>query len=119
VREAIYRVNCLRPQGHLGDEPHFPSALTRVPQPLFTGERDGGGRVARDLVAYDDRSYPPRPGGFSGYAAPFYAPSSPAPFRPQELISESSGVSGTFVPGHETESVLKLTKHSLPTSAKG
>jgi hypothetical protein len=87
VRAALHRANSLRPQGHLSDEPQFPSSLTRA-QPQFQAERDLRDAPARPF-------YP-----VTGYPDSFYPSINP----------EHSGVPTRFVPGQETASVLKITK---------
>jgi hypothetical protein len=100
VREALLRANSLRPQGHLDDEPHFPSSFMGTHSRLRAAEGEWGGalgdlplndplRVAYPLVAYPDTSYAPR---------------SPA-------LNQARPEMGTrFQPGQETASVLQITK---------
>jgi hypothetical protein len=108
VRHALQRAKSLRPQGHLDDEPYFPSALSDAFQYLPGGGRENrDARVPRNIVAYEDRSYPSTS---SGYFVPHTVPPSSTPSYPQDALKGSSGVSGKFKPGQETESVLKLTK---------
>jgi hypothetical protein len=108
VRQALQRANSLRPQGHLDDEPYFPSTLSDAFQYLPGGGRENrDARVPRNIVAYEDRSYPSTS---SVYFVPHAVPSSSTPSYPQDALEGSSGVSGKFKPGQETESVLKLTK---------
>jgi hypothetical protein len=109
VWATLHRANALHPQGHLSDEPQFPSALgglqTRhldVRVRAYTAERDF--LWGQNL----DGSQP------SPYSSAFLRPriaargSSGVPERSQ--TQESSGVPERFVPGSETESVLKITK---------
>ncbi len=61
VREALRRADSLRPQGHLDDEPYFPTSFTGTYSRL-QDEREWGG-APRDLpqiVAYPDTSYGPQ-----------------------------------------------------------
>jgi hypothetical protein len=60
VRTALQRANSLRPQGHLSDEPQFPSSLTNA-QSQFQAERDWREVPARPpypIIGYTDSSYP-------------------------------------------------------------
>jgi hypothetical protein len=87
VREALQRANSLRPQGHLSDEPQFPSSMAHA-QPQIQGERDLSSALARPfypVTSYPDSSYPSN-------------------------NPEQSRVPSRFVPGQETASVLKITK---------
>jgi hypothetical protein len=99
VREALLRANSLRPQGHLDDEPHFPSSFMGTHSRLRVEGEWGGAlgnlplnepaRVAYPLVAYPDTSYAPR------YPA---------------LNQAHPGIGTRFQPGQETASVLQITK---------
>jgi hypothetical protein len=65
VREALHRANSLRPQGHLDDEPHFPSSFLGTHSRLrVEGEWGGAHRdlppIDPVLVAHPDASYPSR-----------------------------------------------------------
>ena len=94
VRTALQRANSLRPQGHLSDEPQFPSSLTNA-QSQFQADRDWREAPARPpypIIGYTDSSYP------SNIE------------RPGVVIAERPGALARFVPGQETASVLKITK---------
>jgi hypothetical protein len=65
VRAALHRANALRPQGHLSDEPQFPSALgrsTHVFQMHGLGEsrKDKSSMGMRDLSTPNSPSHNPR-----------------------------------------------------------
>ena len=101
VRAALQRADSLRPQGHLSDEPYFPSSLMSVPPHYQDGREQAEDNQPRDfhpsmgLFAYPDSSYAPR---------------SPVPLHSQGLDPEHVGVSAKFEPGKETASVLQITR---------
>jgi hypothetical protein len=97
IRAALHRANALCPQGHLSDEPHFPSALGET-QPHHLDPRDRGDLATREMVGSQS---------FAASNPPLYSPASQ---RFRAPAHERSGVPARFVPGHETESVLKITK---------
>jgi hypothetical protein len=96
LRAALLRAANAHSQEAISDEappyPFFPHM-----RPASLGERDLGPLTARDF-------YP----SLWHAASPY--PSSPVPLLSQEQAPESSGISSKFVPGNESESVLKLTK---------
>jgi hypothetical protein len=100
VRAALQRADSLRPQGHLSDEPYFPSSVMGV-TPLFQDGREQGGILSRDFhptmgpYAYPDSSYAPR---------------SPVTLPSQDSNPEHVGVSAKFEQGKETASVLQITR---------
>jgi hypothetical protein len=97
IRAALNRANALHPQGHLSDEPQFPSALGGD-RPRHLGARDHDDLITREMVGSPD------------IAASNSLPYSPAPQRIRVPAHESLGVPDRFVSGHESESVLKITK---------
>jgi hypothetical protein len=61
VRAALQRANSLKPQGHLSDEPQFPSSLANA-QSQIQAERDWREAPARPsypIIGYPDISCPP------------------------------------------------------------
>jgi hypothetical protein len=101
VREALQRANFLRPQGHLDDEPHYPSSFLGTHSRLrVEGEWGGAHRdlppIDPVLVAYPDASYASR--------SPVVRLHSQGPVPAQPEIWTR------FQPGNETASVLQLTK---------
>ena len=96
LRAALHRAANAHSQEAISDEaPPYPFFPHLQSAPL--GERDWGPLTARDF-------HPTLWHAASPY------PSSPVPFISQEQAPESSGILAKFVPGNESESVLKLTK---------
>jgi hypothetical protein len=96
LRAALHRAANAHSQEAISDEaPPYPFFPHMRPAPL--GERDWVPLTARDF-------HPTLWHAASPY------PSSSIPFISQEQAPESSGISSKFVPGNESESVLKLTK---------
>ena len=96
LRAALHRAANAHSQEAISDEaPPYPFFPHMRSAPL--GEREWGPLIARDF-------HPTLWHAASPY------PSSPVPFTSQEQAPESSGILAKFVPGNESESVLKLTK---------
>jgi hypothetical protein len=96
LRAALHRAVNVHSQEAISDEappyPFFPHL-----RPVSLGERDFGPLSARDF-------HP----SLRHAASPYLSSSVPLPS--QEHAPESSGIPARFVPGNESESVLKLTK---------
>jgi hypothetical protein len=98
VRAALHRAVNAHSQEAFSDEAPPHSSFPNL-RPADLGGRDLGWQT---LAA---RDFHP-----SLWHATIPHPSSPVSLSSQDHVPESAGVSSKFVPGNETESVLKLTK---------